>query len=586
MMSNVRNLSAIHLLLTLLMVSCGGSSERRLSATGGMVGVGGQTSTGTTLPVGGGNPTGGIGSLGGSTSDGGSGTTGGGSPGGGVLTSGGASEAGGDAASGGSDLGGNSSAGGSTAGGALATGGAAATGGNLANGGATATGGVNSTGASGGLGTGGATANGGVAATGGVANPGGTTATNGTGGSGGGIPAACGNHIIDNAEGCDDGNTVPGDGCSPLCQREPACNAGQCTSVCGDGVVVAGEDCDDGNLSNGDGCSASCQVEDGYTCARAAATLALPIVYRDFRKGGDFEPAAATGLNAAVQGLVQSTLDAEGKPVFAGTANQAYITSAASFSTWYRDTAGKNSNYTSTLTLWSDDGVAYANRWGSNGERYAYYSNITFCDVSDCSVAACTAAAGQQCFSPCTPYGASYTYACLATNNALDGNPLFFPLDDAPNMITPTSEYITAMIPPPFAPYWQTDPSGARHNFSFTSELKFWFYYQAGQTYSIQFLGDDDVWVFVNRHLALDLGGLHTEVRGHLDIAADGSGNVTISQAEPSPPPAPLNQTVSLGLEDGHVYEVAVFHAERKSTGSAYALTTSGLGLSPSRCSR
>jgi cysteine-rich repeat protein len=37
--------------------------------------------------------------------------------------------------------------------------------------------------------------------------------------------------------------------------------------ACGDGVVTAGEDCDDGNTMPGDGCSPSCRVEECWECA-------------------------------------------------------------------------------------------------------------------------------------------------------------------------------------------------------------------------------------------------------------------------------------------------------------------------------
>jgi cysteine-rich repeat protein len=52
----------------------------------------------------------------------------------------------------------------------------------------------------------------------------------------------CGDKVAEGSEGCDDGNTVPNDGCSPTCHPEPNCSAstGSCTSVCGDGLIVSG----------------------------------------------------------------------------------------------------------------------------------------------------------------------------------------------------------------------------------------------------------------------------------------------------------------------------------------------------------
>ena len=83
---------------------------------------------------------------------------------------------------------------------------------------------------------------------------------------------ACGDGTVEGNESCDDGNTMPGDGCSSTCRLEPSCNAsaGQCASKCGDGLLV-GEACDDGNISSGDGCSATCTVEPGFHCTQSSA---------------------------------------------------------------------------------------------------------------------------------------------------------------------------------------------------------------------------------------------------------------------------------------------------------------------------
>jgi cysteine-rich repeat protein len=103
----------------------------------------------------------------------------------------------------------------------------------------------------------------------------------------------CGDGVVDVGEGCDDGNTLSGDGCSSTCEVEtthPVCGNGvlevgeacddgnttngdgcssTCTleSVCGNGIVEPGEQCDDGNTLSGDGCSPTCQIEGSSACA-------------------------------------------------------------------------------------------------------------------------------------------------------------------------------------------------------------------------------------------------------------------------------------------------------------------------------
>lgn len=67
----------------------------------------------------------------------------------------------------------------------------------------------------------------------------------------------CGNNILDEGEGCDDGNTENGDGCSSVCQIEEVQEP-----ICGNGEVEEGEECDDGNTEDGDGCSAICEIEE------------------------------------------------------------------------------------------------------------------------------------------------------------------------------------------------------------------------------------------------------------------------------------------------------------------------------------
>ena len=57
---------------------------------------------------------------------------------------------------------------------------------------------------------------------------------------------------------------------------------------------------------------------------------------------------------------------------------------------------------------------------------------------------------------------------------------------------------------------------GLPHNFGFTTEIHYFFQYRGGE--SLTFSGDDDVWIFVNRRLALDLGGMHPRLERTLDL--------------------------------------------------------------------
>jgi len=94
-----------------------------------------------------------------------------------------------------------------------------------------------------------------------------------TGGAGGAVILVCGDGTLDPDEGCDDNNSLPGDGCSGVCAVEPGYECpvvGEpCVPlvVCGDGEVGGVELCDDGNTESGDGCSEACDAELDSVCS-------------------------------------------------------------------------------------------------------------------------------------------------------------------------------------------------------------------------------------------------------------------------------------------------------------------------------
>ncbi len=331
------------------------------------------------------------------------------------------------------------------------------------------------------------------------------------------IKTVCGDGYREGDEPCDDAdkNKNTGDGCTPLCEIEPTCTAGACQSRCGDGMILAGdvEECDDGNTQNGDGCSATCTKEAGFTCTIVAktppATLQLPVLYRDFNrapkagftKHPDFETYSG---DAQTPGLINSNLPADRRPVATGNCMVACGGGGG------QPACGAACPYKRQLTSLADFAQWYTDTPAS--KRIDSVLSI-----------------------PRQPDG-SYVF-----DTGVVG---FYPIDGQGWVASGAEQ------------------ASGGHNFGFTTSLLYWFELKGGE--QLAFSGDDDVWIFINGKLMVDLGGLHPPT----------SGSITLTDAK----------IATLGMTKGRLYEIVLLHAERHTDGSNFKLTLNGFNVRNSVC--
>ena len=149
------------------------------------------------------------------------------------------------------------------------------------------------------------------------------------------------------------------------------------------------------------------------------------------------------------------------------------------------------------------------------------------------------------------------------TNETGDCNdpvsPGFFPLDDLKYL-----DFSKTVLNPKFD--WDVEVrinkgrhkvyrDTCRHNYGFAMAVSASFKYVKGQYFEIK--GDDDVWVYINSRLVLDMGGVHEKAEGAVNLD-------TIGQDDDA-----------LKLKEGKEYTFQMFYTERNAPSSNLKIRTS-----------
>ncbi len=472
--------------------------------------------------------------------------------------------------------------------------------------------------------------------------------------------SACGDGNLDPGEDCDDGNQVNGDGCSSSCKVEDGftCStdtaqdsstcqsgSGQClelpiiyrdfqpenvssgghpdffflgtkyngskspTTICvpNSGGPAKGNDSTarcwgivaasllNGKPQPGTTKTCACQFSDwnignssripgNYT--QAANDSPLSDGNAGYQGGAVGAAVATTSTTGAYTGTITGyTASTPGGPIWKGT-TPAYK-DANSFKQWFNDDSTVNKTFTGVLEMASI---------GTNIYQYASTSHLA-----------------QGGFFPLDTLNASQATLCNLWPywNHGNGNPIWTTCQGDQYLFPPRVVQSDCPGQNPLSNgCWVSGIPGVKHDSYFTDEARYYFAYDGATGISLSFFGDDDLFIFINGVLVLDLGGVHQQLPGKVTVTGDPgdaqvteggcldtAGNITgvtagstaCSPTNSTPPAAATPDdfrvhTVTLGLNTGKVYEIAIFGADRHPPESNYQLTLNGFTTKKSNC--
>ena len=225
-------------------------------------------------------------------------------------------------------------------------------------------------------------------------------------------------------------------------------------------------------------------------------TISIPVTFYDFhsdRSNPEFEQTQFNHhKDEAFTGMVAATLDADNKPQRGST-----VYRSLGIAHWFRDWSsypvGPYSRGKNMAPIYDPaPGIReqHNNEWNSDIRVVNELANVGH-DTSFKNIV--------------IPGSLTFNLTSATTGMYRYDNANFFPLDGTTS-------------PANFGREWQSTDgrSPSTHNFSFTMELEFPFQVKEGMVFN--FRGDDDVWVFVDKQLVLDLGGMHNAIGGNFNV--------------------------------------------------------------------